>query len=110
MVVECKLVVQGIRNGFVAVDALLDDGQVVGMGRNTRRLQGAWPFEVPGLDFEHVETALALAIDPFPDRIALKGRRDLLWPVASIGVDAAVDGEVVFDHDIGDLRQHDELD
>src|SRR5437660_1012560 len=68
------LVVQERRIGLVEEDALSDDRLVVGMGRQAGRVQGTGPFEVAGLDVEHVEAAVAVLIKPLANRITLKAR------------------------------------
>src|SRR6266853_5495014 len=55
---------------LVEIDALLDDALIVRMKRQPAVFVGARPLEVAGLDFERVETAVAIAIEPFADRIA----------------------------------------
>src|SRR4051812_45087343 len=71
VVEERDLIVDKIRNGLVGEDALLDHGLVVGMRRNTGGVQCPRPFEVPGLDLEHVIAAISVLVDPLADRMAL---------------------------------------
>src|SRR6266545_1339436 len=73
------------------------------------RVQCSGPLEVTGLNFDHVEAAVAALLDPFADRITLEAGLDLLRPVAPVGIDAAMVAAVVIEQDMSDLRQQDDF-
>ena len=81
------LVVQELGIVLVEVNALLDDRLTVGVGRHAGRIERTRALQVAGLDLEHIEAAVAILVDPSADRIAEEGRRDLLGPVAAVGID-----------------------
>jgi hypothetical protein len=55
--------------------------------------------------FEHVELAIAILVDPLPDRVTLDGRLDVRRPVPSVGEDAA-QGGIVGDQHVGCTRRY----
>src|SRR5712671_6344453 len=62
------------KNVFVVLvekQALLDQSLIVFVQRKSARVQRARALEVMRLDFEHIETAVVILIDPFAGRIAL---------------------------------------
>src|SRR4051812_33002968 len=54
----------------VEIQPLLDHTLVVGVQRDAGGIIDARPLEMPRLDFEHVEAAIAIFIEPSADRIA----------------------------------------
>src|SRR5262245_1365206 len=103
------LVAQDVAVVLVEIDALLHHRLVVRVERQAGGIVSAAALDVAGLGLERVELAVAVGIDPSPDRVARIGRLDLLRPVAAIGVDAAMRLMDVIDHDEGDLGQDHEL-
>src|ERR1700730_18061071 len=87
MIDQRDLVVQDCRISLVEKDALLHDRLVFGMDRQAGRVQSPRALELAGLNFEQVEMAAAVLIDPFADRITLEARLDLVRPVAPVSVD-----------------------
>src|SRR5262249_33405282 len=83
------VVVHDVRIASVEIDTLQDDGLVVVVQRYAARFVGAGALEIARLDLQRVEAAVAVRIEPFPDRVARKGRLDLGRPLAPIGVNAA---------------------
>ena len=67
MINRGNLVVQDIRVGFIKMNSLLDHGLIIFVQRESGTLEGAWTFQVTGLDFENVEPAISVLIDPFAD-------------------------------------------
>src|SRR5262249_58490423 len=86
-----------------------DDGLVVLVQRNAAEIEGARTAEVAGLDFEHIELAVTILVDPFADGVAVEAGLDLLWPGAAIGEDASSGLADIVDADIRDARQHDDF-
>src|SRR5262245_35339609 len=82
------LIAQDVRVRLVEEDTLLDDGLIVLVQRNAARIEDARPLELARLDLEHVVAAVAILIDPLPDRVAGEGTLDILRPVAAVGIDA----------------------
>ena len=109
MVGDGHLVVQQILVGLVEIDALLDDGLIVLVQRNAAEIEGARTTEVAGLDFEHVELAVAILVNPFADGVAVEAGLDLLWPGAAVGEDAPPGFADIVNADIRDARQHDDF-
>src|SRR5262245_11326218 len=103
------LVVQQILVCLVEIDALLDDGLVVLMQRNAAEVEGARPAEVTGLDFEHVELAVTILVDPFADGIAVEAGLDIVRPGTAVGEDAPTGLTDIVDPYIGRPRQHDDF-
>src|SRR5215469_2618332 len=68
------LVVQAVAVGVVEVDALLDDGLIVGMQRQAAGVEGARALEAARLDLERAKAAGGVAVDPAADRVALEAR------------------------------------
>ena len=108
MVVDGDLVVEDVAVRLVEGDALLDDRLVVLVQRNAARLVGARPLEIAGFDFEGIETAVAVGIEPFADGIAHVAGFGRLRKIAPVRVDAA--GHEDLEMHIGDVRQDDEFD
>src|SRR5262249_9773581 len=76
------------RVGIVLVpkDPLLDDALIVRVQRDAGGVVGTGTLEMTRLDFERVEAAVAVGVDPFADRVTLEGRIDIaLWPIAPVG-------------------------
>src|SRR5262249_59361082 len=90
MVDHRDLVMQNIRIVLVEMDSLLEDRLIVGMHRQAAGVEDARTFEVARLDLEHVVAAVAVLVDPLPDRVTLIRRLDLLGPVAPVREDATM--------------------
>src|SRR5258708_6464 len=88
-------------------DVLLDNRLVVVMKRDAARFVDAWAFEVPGLDFERIEAAVVVGVEPFADRIAGPGGFLVIGEAAAIGVDAT--RLIVLEIDVSDFRRDYEL-
>ncbi len=93
---------------LVDVDAFLDDGLVVVVQRNAACIERPRAPKATCLDFQHVVFAVAVGIDPSPDRIADEGRHDLLRPVAAVSEDATRVVNV-FDQNVRRRRRHHEF-
>ena len=93
----------------IQIDPLLHDGLVVVVERHPARVVGARAAQVPGLDLERVEAAVAVGVQPFADRVAVEGGFDVLGPVASVGENAAHGVAGVGNDDIGRVRHDQEL-
>src|SRR5258708_31438485 len=59
-----NLVVQDVRVILVQIDALLEDGLVVGVAGNAGLVEEARALEVAGHDLLHVGYTLAVLVDP----------------------------------------------
>ena len=57
---------QNVAVGLVEIDALLDDGFVVGVERQAARLERPRAPDVPRLGFEQVVAAVAVLVDQVP--------------------------------------------
>src|SRR6266849_3980014 len=82
-------VMKNIAVFLVDEDAFLEDRAVVAVQWNAGDVVDPVSLEAPRLHFEHIELAVAILVDPLPDRIALDRRIDLRGPVAAVGEDAA---------------------
>src|SRR5262249_53979427 len=94
--------------GLVEVDALVDDGLVVGVERQAGRVVGARAGKTAGLHHQHVVAAIAVLIDPLPDGIAGETRLDLLGPFAVISKNSARVVNVIHKN-MGRPRRDDDL-
>src|SRR5216683_1277045 len=63
------VVVQQVAIGLVEIDALLDDGLVVGMQRDSGGVIDARALHAASLDLKHVVAAVAVLIEPLADGI-----------------------------------------
>src|SRR5712672_929451 len=108
MVDRRYVVVQDVGVGFVEINTLQDDRFIVVVQRYAARFVGTGPLEIARLDLKRVEAAVAVGVEPFPDRVARKGWLDLGGPLASIGIDAARQERM--EVDVSDVRQDDEFD
>src|SRR5215813_10308594 len=68
------LVAQDVAVALVEIDALLDHRLVVRVQRQAGCIIGAPALDLPSLDLERIELAVAVVVDPFADRIARIGR------------------------------------
>ena len=96
------LVVDDVLVVLVEIEALLGDGLVVRMQGNAAGLERAGAAHAAGLDAQLIVFAVAVGIDPLPDRIAGEIRLELRREVAPVGVDAA--RHVVVGEDKGGVR------
>jgi hypothetical protein len=92
---------------LVERDALVDNRLVVAMKRDAAGFVNAWALEVAGLDFERIEAAVVVGVEPFADRRAGPGGFLVLGKAAAIGVDAA--RLIVLEIDVSDVGRNHEL-
>src|SRR5258708_37635112 len=98
MVDHGDVVEKKVRIVLVEVDAFLDDGLVVVVQRNAACIERPRAPKAARLDFQHVVFAVAVRIDPSPDRIADEGPHDLPRPVTAASEDAPPTEDVFHQH------------
>src|SRR5262249_55241903 len=85
------IIMEQVWIGLVEIDALFDDGLVIGMQGDAGGVVDAWPFQAAGLDHKGVVAAVAVLIEPLADGITQILRlRAVGGIVAAIRVDAAI--------------------
>jgi hypothetical protein len=105
------LVVQQIGIGLVEIDALLDDGLVVGMQRDAGGVEDARPFEAARLDLERIVAAAPARVAPLADGVA-----EIEWEfrhiggeLAAIRIDVPVMIMIAVHKNVGDGRRDDDF-
>src|SRR5215510_3666356 len=105
------VVAHQVRIGLVEIDALLDDGLIIRMQRNSARIIDARTLHAAGLDFEHVVATITVRIAPFADGIAQISRlqHHVVREVTSIGVDLAMEVPITLKQNVCRNRSYHEF-
>src|SRR5215475_7885759 len=100
---------QNVRIDLVEENPLSDHSHVVVRHRRSRLVEKARSFQVPGLDLEGIETAIAVGVEPFAKGIAGIGQWRVVWPAAAIGIDTTGLLGYQFKKDERPVRREDNL-
>src|SRR6516162_6686535 len=74
MIDGSDVVVKQVLVGLVEVNALLNNGLIVIMQRDTGGIKDTGTLQAAGLDFKSVVAAVTVGIEPFTDRVTQKSR------------------------------------
>src|SRR5215470_8713481 len=106
MVDHSDFVMDDLGIGLIEVDALPENGLIIEVKGEASGVVDARPLEAARFRLEQVIVAIAILVDPPPDRIARIAWFNLLGPVAAVGENAA---RLCADQNIGRVRRDDEF-